>query len=223
MVKETHYRSLRNPHPRARRSVPARLQAPLTQPTEQFPLPPPPDPAVVSRLAPPFLEVQIMRHGFIFALAIAVIGVSLLGGCSKNEAASSKCGASSDSSSCNSCCRANGANGYKYTGAGTCGCLGGTDTSSAPAPGGGTTTNFAGTYKSNWGTTVFTQTGANVNATYARGTVTCVASGPSLDCDWREGAASGKARLTKDSSGAIKGTWGNRASATDGGPWLFSP
>jgi hypothetical protein len=164
-----------------------------------------------------------MRQGFIFALAIAVIGVSLLEGCSKNEGASSRCGASTDTSSCESCCHANGANGYKYTGAGTCACLGGTDTGSAPAPGGGAATSFAGTYKSNWGPTVFAQAGSTVTATYSRGNMTCKAAGSALDCDWREGAASGKAHLVKNANGTLTGTWGNRASATDGGPWLFSP
>lgn len=159
-----------------------------------------------------------MRQGLFVALVIAAVSVF---GCSKNEGASSKCGASTDSGSCNSCCRANGANGYKYTGAGTCGCLGGTDTGSAPAPGGAT--SFAGTYKSNWGPTVFTQAGSTVSATYARGTMTCTASGNALDCDWREGAAAGKARLTKDASGVIAGTWGNGVSPTNGGPWNFSP
>ena len=160
-----------------------------------------------------------MRQGFIFALAIAALG---LFGCSKNEAASSRCGASTDSSACEGCCHANGANGYKYTGAGTCGCLGGNTTSSAPAPG-VATASFAGTSKSNWGPTVFAQDGVRVVATYARGNMTCMASGSALDCDWHEGATFGKARLTKNASGTITGTWGNRASATDGGPWLFSP
>jgi hypothetical protein len=159
-----------------------------------------------------------MRQGFFAALVIAAVGVF---GCSKNEGASSKCGASVDSSSCTSCCHANGANGYKYTGAGTCACLGGTDTGSA-SPGGGMT-SFAGTYKSNWGPTVFTQSGSTVSATYARGSMTCAASGNALDCTWREGAATGKARLTKDASGVIAGTWGNGLSATNGGPWNFSP
>ncbi len=160
-----------------------------------------------------------MRQGFFAALVIAALGVF---GCSKNEGASSKCGASTDSGSCNSCCHANGASGYKYTGAGTCGCLGGNDTSSAPAPG-GATASFGGTYKSNWGPTVFAQDGPRVVASYARGNMTCMASGSALDCDWHEGAAFGKARLTKNANGTIAGTWGNHASSTDGGPWLFSP
>ena len=53
--------------------------------------------------------------------------------------------------------------------------------------------------------------------------MTCKASGSALDCDWHEGAASGKAHLVKNISGTLTGTWGNRASSTDGGPWLFTP
>lgn len=172
-----------------------------------------------------------MQQRLIFALAIAALGVSLLGGCSNNKAASAMCGTSTDTTTCESCCKANGASGYKFVGAGTCGCLGGSSAShpvaaapaSALAPAGGPVADFAGNYKSNWGPTVFSQSGPRVVATYATGNMTCMAAGSTLDCNWHDGGAFGKATLTKDTTGAIKGTWGNRNSATDGGDWLFSP
>jgi hypothetical protein len=151
--------------------------------------------------------------------------LTLAAGCSQNDAATSACSAKTDSDSCSACCTSNGANGYKYATGSTCACLGGGG-SAPPAPGGGsasTATSFAGTYKSTWGQTVIAQDGTKVTATYPRGTMTCQASGNTLDCDWREGANIGKARLTKQANGSIHGTWGNGASATDGGPWIFNP
>ena len=53
--------------------------------------------------------------------------------------------------------------------------------------------------------------------------MTCLAVGSTLECDWREASAAGKAKLTKEADGSIKGTWGNGSSATNGGPWLFNP
>src|SRR6186713_2417843 len=90
-----------------------------------------------------------------------------------------------------------------------------------PASPSGSTADFAGTYTSNWGTTTFAQQGAQVTAGYPNGTMTCTASGNVLDCDWREAAASGKAKLSKLPNGNIEGTWGNGKSATDGGLWSF--
>ncbi|MEO7328285.1 MAG: hypothetical protein ABI193_06890 [Minicystis sp.] len=161
-----------------------------------------------------------MRLGIIMALGLAALAIT---GCAKNEAASAACAASTDSSSCESCCKTNGANGYKYVGGGTCGCLGGKEGAATPAPVvGGGATSFAGTYKSTWGPTVFTQDGAKVNAKYPNGSMTCTPTGPTLDCDWREAASFGKARLTRDASGSLRGTWGNGGSATNGGSWIFN-
>lgn len=84
-------------------------------------------------------------------------------------------------------------------------------------------TKFAGAYSSNWGTTTFEQNGSSVTAKYPRGTLSCLAVGDHLTCDWFEGNMRGKASLTKNADGTITGTWGNGSSATDGGPWRFSP
>lgn len=89
--------------------------------------------------------------------------------------------------------------------------------------GAATLTAFAGTYTSTWGTTTFEQNGSSVTAKYPRGTLSCLANGASLTCDWFEGASRGKAVLTKNADGTITGTWGNGSSATNGGPWRFSP
>ena len=152
---------------------------------------------------------------------VLVVAVAAAVGCSKNEAASAQCGASADATSCQACCTSNGANGYKYTGANTCSCLGGKSSGSTPAT--GAAASFAGPYKSNWGSTVFAQDGSRVTANYPSGSMSCNATGNVLDCDWHDGALAGKARLTKDASGAISGTWGNGASNTNGGSWNFSP
>ncbi len=45
-------------------------------------------------------------------------------GCAENKAATEKCKGSGSSSDCESCCKSEGANGYKYI-SGKCGCLGG--------------------------------------------------------------------------------------------------
>jgi hypothetical protein len=82
---------------------------------------------------------------------------------------------------------------------------------------------FRGTYRSHWGDTVFSQAGKVVVARYPDGTLDCMAAGATLDCSWKEGSGSGKARLTKEASGAIVGTWGNAADDHDGGKWTFVP
>jgi hypothetical protein len=82
---------------------------------------------------------------------------------------------------------------------------------------------FRGTYRSHWGDTVFTQAGKVVVARYPDGTLDCMAAGPTLDCSWKEGSGFGKARLTKEASGTLQGTWGNAADDHDGGKWTFVP
>ena len=82
---------------------------------------------------------------------------------------------------------------------------------------------FRGTYRSTWGDTVFTQAGKVVVARYPDGTLDCMAAGSTLDCSWKEGSGSGKARLTKQANGSIEGTWGNAADDHDGGKWTFVP
>lgn len=94
------------------------------------------------------------------------------------------------------------------------------DVSSAPVD---AVIDFSGKYRSNWGTTTFTQIGSTVRAVYPRGTMTCQASGSVLNCTWYEGGARGGARLVRKDNGTIQGTWGNGGSSTNGGAWSFAP
>lgn len=50
--------------------------------------------------------------------------VVLGAGCSENAAATAKCKPEKDSDTCQTCCKDNGASGYKFIN-GDCGCLGG--------------------------------------------------------------------------------------------------
>jgi|SRR6185312_14690558 len=159
-------------------------------------------------------------HSVHFAALVLAAAAAISTGCSKNAAATSACSSSTDSTTCESCCKANGANGYKYIG--SCSCLGGNGKTATAAP--ATSVSFTGSYNSTWGKADFTQTGDKVNVKYARGTMTCTAVGNALDCDWDEGpGGTGKAKLVKETSGTIRGTWGSGASATNGGAWVFTP
>ena len=82
---------------------------------------------------------------------------------------------------------------------------------------------FAGTYRSTWGDTVFTQDLEEVNATYPGGTLACKAKLTELHCTWKEGEASGHAHLTQQPDGKLEGTWGNGENYTGGGEWTFTP
>lgn len=81
--------------------------------------------------------------------------------------------------------------------------------------------SFAGDYVSTFGVVSLTEQGKSVKGTYPGGVVDCVADGANLDCSWKESSYFGKAKLSRRLNGDISGTWGNRASATDGGTWLF--
>lgn len=84
--------------------------------------------------------------------------------------------------------------------------------------------SFSGAYMTNWGVCSLTQSGSSVTGSCARGTtMSCAAIGKVLSCGWREGQGAGKAVLTKQGDGKLTGTWGNGASATNGGPWTFTP
>ena len=52
-------------------------------------------------------------------------------------------------------------------------------------------------------------------------------SSPSMSnrtpCSSLDPGGSGKAKLVKETSGTIRGTWGKGSSATDGGAWVFTP
>jgi hypothetical protein len=161
-----------------------------------------------------------MTRATLLGVAMIAAALAIATGCSKNQSATNTCSVMTDSNSCSACCTQNGANGYRFSSGSPCECLGGRSNAAQST----TTTAFAGTYRSNWGATVFTQDGTRVNAKYPRGSMTCQATGNTLDCDWRENATSyGKARLAKEPNGSITGTWGNGSSATSGGPWTFTP
>ncbi|HTJ84351.1 MAG TPA: hypothetical protein VL400_21680 [Polyangiaceae bacterium] len=80
---------------------------------------------------------------------------------------------------------------------------------------------FAGIYTSTYGEVRMRQSGTDVSGTYPGGTLKCVPTGKTLDCDWKDSAGIGKAKLDKQPNGDLKGTWGNGVSATNGGGWLF--
>jgi hypothetical protein len=89
-----------------------------------------------------------------------------------------------------------------------------------PPTGGGDA--FAGVYRSTYGDVRVRPTPTGVSGTYPGGELACTASGSDLDCDWKDSAGSGKAKLTRQSNGDLSGTWGYGASATSGGSWLFA-
>ena len=70
---------------------------------------------------------------------------------------------------------------------------------------------------------MFTQAGKVVVASYPGGSLERMAHDAVLDCSWKEGVGSGKARLTRQPNGTLQGTWGNAAEDHDGGQWIFVP
>ena len=166
------------------------------------------------------MTIETWRIGAFLTAAFVLLGATA---CAKNEAATNACSGMQGSASCSACCSANGATGHKFATGSTCTCLGGSGAKAAPNPKAATTTSFAGTYKSNWGLTTFAQSGNSIAVAYPRGSMTCQPTGNTLDCVWKEGTLSGRASLTKQPDGSIKGTWGSGASATNGGPWVFTP
>jgi len=81
--------------------------------------------------------------------------------------------------------------------------------------------SFAGDYISTYGTVTLAEAGGKVTGGYPGGTLNCVPSGAIIDCDWKDSSGSGKARLTRQATGNLDGTWGNGASNSNGGRWLF--
>lgn len=82
---------------------------------------------------------------------------------------------------------------------------------------------FGGLWDTNFGAaTIRTASGsADLAIDYRDGTMQCKPTGDKLACAWTEGSTHGKAELTIESPRVMRGTWGNDASATDGGAWLF--
>lgn len=86
--------------------------------------------------------------------------------------------------------------------------------------------DFRGKYRTNWGSATCTQVKRNVNCLYAGkgGGLECKVVGEdTLECDWDEPGASGKAKLVRKEDGRLVGTWGNGSSSKNGGPWVFKP
>lgn len=79
-----------------------------------------------------------------------------------------------------------------------------------------------GFYRSSWGPTHFLSAEGRVLARYPRGALDCSRSGAVLTCAWTEGSAHGRAKLTREADGTLRGTWGRDESDTDGGTWIFT-
>lgn len=82
---------------------------------------------------------------------------------------------------------------------------------------------FSGHYTSSVGPTTVTQQGDAVTLVYDAGRIDCVVHGETLACTWREGTATGRAKLTRLAVGHLVGTWGAGSSDSDGGEWRFVP
>jgi uncharacterized protein YodC (DUF2158 family) len=79
-----------------------------------------------------------------------------------------------------------------------------------------------GSWETNWGPAMVTVTGSQVHVVYRDGTMDCNAPNPGqLTCQWVEGQHNGSAELTVESDRLMRGLWGNGASSTDGGKWIF--
>lgn len=81
--------------------------------------------------------------------------------------------------------------------------------------------SFAGDYISTYGTVSLTEAGGKVTGTYPGGTLDCTPNGAVIDCTWKDSSGSGKAKLTRQATGNLSGTWGYGISNSDGGTWLF--
>lgn len=79
-----------------------------------------------------------------------------------------------------------------------------------------------GWYRSTWGPTQFATAEGRVLARYPRGSLDCARTGNELSCSWTDGASHGKARLTREVDGTLRGTWGRDESDSDGGTWVFT-
>ena len=81
---------------------------------------------------------------------------------------------------------------------------------------------MSGAWMSNWGAATVEDTGHGVHAAYTSGVLDCTRrDARTLACTWVEGSSTGAAVLVIESPRVLRGTWGNGASATDGGKWLF--
>jgi hypothetical protein len=83
------------------------------------------------------------------------------------------------------------------------------------------TSGLEGMWDTNFGLATIHATARGYHIDYRDGAMDCEATGDALDCAWTESASTGHAHLTRESSRILRGRWGNGASATDGGAWLF--
>ena len=85
----------------------------------------------------------------------------------------------------------------------------------------------AGIYDSNWGEVALRQDGLHVTGTYiccGGGNLDGHLAGNHIFYRWQSGGGSGHGEWTVDMNPHhIAGTWGNGASATDGGAWNLTP
>ena len=86
---------------------------------------------------------------------------------------------------------------------------------------GSSSASLDGVYDTNWGPATLRETSPDVHADYGRGTMDCQRRASQLDCTWTEGGTSGRAELTLEPNGVLRGRWGSGASSSDGGPWVF--
>ena len=81
---------------------------------------------------------------------------------------------------------------------------------------------LSGGWMTNWGAATIEDTGHGIHVAYTTGVLDCThRDAQTLACTWVEGSASGAAVLVIESRRVLRGTWGNGASATDGGKWVF--
>lgn len=81
---------------------------------------------------------------------------------------------------------------------------------------------FAGIYRSTYGDVRLRPIGGQLEGTYPGGTMKCAPSDKTLTCDWKDSSGFGRARLVRQDNGDLKGSWGNGASDSNGGTWLFN-
>ncbi|HSQ68031.1 MAG TPA: hypothetical protein VLM85_32700 [Polyangiaceae bacterium] len=86
---------------------------------------------------------------------------------------------------------------------------------------GASAASLDGVYDTNWGPATLREASPDVHVDYGRGTMDCQRRGSELDCTWTEGGTSGRAELTLEPNGVLRGRWGSGASSSDGGPWVF--
>ena len=78
-----------------------------------------------------------------------------------------------------------------------------------------------GVWDTNWGAAKIETTRAGVHVEYTDGQMDCTEHERKLTCNWTQGSMTGVAELAIESTRVLRGRWGNGASSTDGGAWVF--